>query len=112
MEVHRTCEATATPEVITDGRCQPERDGKDPTFPESALSRTIRGAAYYVPLIISLLIMISVEWFGRNGEYALHELLNNKLFRNGLLRAVLYGVSLFLILAFRGGAVAFIYFQF
>ena len=72
----------------------------------------IISGVYYIPLVIAITILLIVEWLGRNNEYALANVPTIKFFQNNALRAILYAFALFVILAFRGGAVDFIYFQF
>ena len=56
-----------------------------------------------------LLIFISIEWIGRDGEYALQRLfLKNKIY----LRWMMYFILMFLILIFSDNQQEFIYFQF
>ena len=67
---------------------------------------------FYLPLFSAILIMLSIEWLSRNNEHALQNIECHKILNNTFVRVVLYALSLFLILAFRGGTVEFIYFQF
>ena len=64
------------------------------------------------PTNIFILVMLAIEWFGRDKDYALQDIHKIKIFNNKIVRVILYGVFLFAILALRGGAVDFIYFQF
>jgi D-alanyl-lipoteichoic acid acyltransferase DltB (MBOAT superfamily) len=58
---------------------------------------------------ILLLIFISIEWIGRDGEYALERLLlKNKIY----FRWMMYFILMFLILIFSDNQQEFIYFQF
>ena len=61
---------------------------------------------------LAILLMLVIEWLGRNREFALHNLQEIRLFRNRWVRISIYGICLFLVLALRGGSVDFIYFQF
>lgn len=64
------------------------------------------------PTNIFIIFMLVVEWMGREKEYALKDIQNARIFNNRYVRIISYVVCLFLIFAFRGGAVDFIYFQF
>ena len=64
------------------------------------------------PTNLFIMIMLLIEWLGRDKEYALQDIQKNKLFRNRFVRVVLYASFLFVTFALRGGAVDFIYFQF
>ena len=61
---------------------------------------------------LAILLMLVIEWFGKNREFALHNLQEIYIFRNRWVRISAYGICLFLVLALRGGSVDFIYFQF
>ena len=64
------------------------------------------------PTNIYIIIMIVIEWLGRNKEFALQDIQDIRIFKNGCVRAVCYAICLFVMLALRGGAVDFIYYQF
>ena len=64
------------------------------------------------PTNIFILLMLVIEWFRRDKDYALQDIHKIKIFNLGIVRVILYGIFLFAILALRGGAVDFIYFQF
>ena len=64
---------------------------------------------YAKPIFLLILIFITIEWFGREQEYAIARLslLNHKIFRYAF-----YYVIIFLIFWFSGEQQEFIYFQF
>ena len=64
------------------------------------------------PTNVFIIIMLVCEWLSRDKEHTLQNLQNIRIFRSRMVRAILYGVFFFVILALRGGAVDFIYFQF
>ncbi len=64
------------------------------------------------PTNVFIIIMLVCEWLSRDKEHALQNLQNIRIFRSRIVRVILYGVFFFVILALRGGAVDFIYFQF
>ena len=61
---------------------------------------------------ISIMIMVTIEWLGRNREYPLQDISNVPFFRHQTVRVIGYALALLAILALRGGKVVFIYFQF
>lgn len=61
---------------------------------------------------LTLLLLFGVEWNSRNKEFALHNIHEEWLFRRKWIRIISFGIFLFIILASRGGAVEFLYFQF
>lgn len=64
------------------------------------------------PTNVFIIIMLVCEWLSRDKEHTLQNLQNIRIFRSRIVRVILYGVFFFVILALRGGAVDFIYFQF
>ena len=64
---------------------------------------------YAKPILLLILIFITIEWFGREQEYAIARLslLNHKIFRYAF-----YYVIIFLLFWFSGEQQEFIYFQF
>jgi D-alanyl-lipoteichoic acid acyltransferase DltB (MBOAT superfamily) len=64
------------------------------------------------PTNLFIIIMMVVEWSGREKEFALCEIQKTKVFSNRFIRVILYAVFLFVTFALRGGSVEFIYFQF
>lgn len=64
------------------------------------------------PTNLFIIIMLVCEWFSRDKEHTLQDIQNIRIFRSRMVRVILYGVFLFVIVALRGGAVDFIYFQF
>ena len=67
---------------------------------------------YYIPLGISIFVLLVIEWFGRTKEFALQDIQKIRVFKKRFVRVILYAIFLFVIFALRGGAVDFIYFQF
>ncbi len=64
------------------------------------------------PTNVFIIIMLVCEWLSRDKEHTLQNLQNIRFFSSRMVRVILYGVFFFVILALRGGAVDFIYFQF
>lgn len=62
---------------------------------------------YYIPTLISIVIMLLTEWLNRDKEHGLKTLPNNKIIRI----IIYYGIVLFITL-FSGENETFIYFQF
>ena len=56
--------------------------------------------------------MLIIEWIYREKEFVLQDIQKVKAFNKQFVRIVCYIIFLFIILALRGGAVEFIYFQF
>ena len=64
------------------------------------------------PTNLFIIVMLVMEWLGRDKEFALQDIQRYKIFSKRFVRVMLYAIFLFVILAMRGGAVDFIYFQF
>ncbi len=64
------------------------------------------------PTNLFIIIMLVCEWLSRDKEHTLQNIQNIRIFNSRMVRVILYGVFFFVILALRGGAVDFIYFQF
>lgn len=64
------------------------------------------------PTNVFIIIMLVCDWLSRDKEHTLQNLQNIRIFRSRMVRVILYGVFFLVILALRGGAVDFIYFQF
>lgn len=61
---------------------------------------------------VAIVVMLCVEWMSRDKVYALQDIQDKKMLRFRVVRVILYAIILFMIIAFRGGATDFIYFQF
>jgi D-alanyl-lipoteichoic acid acyltransferase DltB (MBOAT superfamily) len=57
---------------------------------------------------VVILVLLGIEWFGRNGDYALSDLWS----RHKWLRYALYYFILFCVLVYKGAEYRFVYFQF
>ena len=64
------------------------------------------------PTNIFILVMLIVEWYGRGKEHAVKNIEYSPFLRNRFVRYSAYAVAFILIILFRGGYQAFIYFQF
>ncbi len=64
------------------------------------------------PTNLFIIIMLVCEWLSRDKEHTLKNIQNVGIFRSRIVRVIIYGIFLFAIIALRGGAVDFIYFQF
>lgn len=67
---------------------------------------------YYMPVMISIAVMLLVEWLQRDKEHALALIEGFSLLRNELCRLVFFVLFLFFIIMYKGQNVSFIYFQF
>ena len=67
---------------------------------------------YYIPLAISIGLMLVVEWINRKGDTIFQGIEAHRLFKNRYIRLVLFAIFFFLCIFFRGGYTQFIYFQF
>ena len=72
----------------------------------------LKTRSFYVPLLISLCVMLAVEWLQRGKEHGLQKIEETKLFKNRYVRYVFFALFLLCVLVFREGETAFIYFQF
>ena len=61
---------------------------------------------------VAIVWMVIVEWLNRRKDFVFQNIQHSAILRNRYLRIALYAVFLFIVLALRGGAVDFIYFQF
>jgi hypothetical protein len=67
---------------------------------------------YYIPLFISVFVMIFIEWISRNKNYVLEDIEAIMIFKNRWVRVLSYSLILLIMLYCRGDIVEFIYFQF
>ena len=67
---------------------------------------------FVYPTNIFIIFMLIIEWIYREKEFVLQDIQKVKAFNKQFVRIVCYIIFLFIILALRGGAVEFIYFQF
>ena len=67
---------------------------------------------YYIPLFISVFVMIFIEWISRNKNYVLEDIEAIMIFKNRWVRVLSYALILLIMLYCRGDIVEFIYFQF
>lgn len=72
----------------------------------------LKQRGYYIPLAISIAIMLVVEWLNRNKEHGMANIERCKVLSNKWVRFIFFALSLWLILLYRGGVETFIYFQF
>ena len=67
---------------------------------------------YYIPLAISIGLMLVVEWVNRREDTIFQGIESHRVFTNRYVRMVLFAIFFFLCIFFRGGYTQFIYFQF
>ena len=67
---------------------------------------------YYIPLTISITILLLVEWVSRHCNHGLENIETMQPFKKQWIRIISYALMLLIILYCRGNITEFIYFQF